>query len=63
MTMVNSGLKGLICALIVYTTVCPTVEDGPKGKFAFRYRVSQFSKDFNEIVSFGINPENFVIFF
>ena len=26
-------------------TVCPTVEDGPKWKLAFRYPVSQFSRD------------------
>ena len=31
-------------------TVCPTVEDGPKGKVAFRYPVSQFSRDCHEIL-------------
>ena len=32
------------------TTVCPTVEDGPKWKLAFWYPVSQFSTDFQEIL-------------
>ena len=31
-------------------TVCPTVEDGPKWKLAFRYPVSKFSSDFHEIL-------------
>ena len=37
----------------VYPTliiVCPTVEDGPKWKLAFRYPVMQFSTDFHEIL-------------
>ena len=32
------------------TKVCPTVEDGPKRKLAFRYPVKQFSSDFHEIL-------------
>ena len=32
------------------TKVCPTVEDGPKWKLAFRYPVGQFSSDFHEIL-------------
>ena len=35
---------------IVPTTVCPTVEDGPKWKLAFRYPVIQFLSDFHEIL-------------
>ena len=36
--------------MLLYTTVCPTVEDGPKWKLAFRYPGSQFSSDFYEIL-------------
>ena len=32
------------------STVCSTVEDGPRGKLAFRYTVSQFSRDCHEIL-------------